>query len=43
MEDLGTSDSSVQEKIERIANKAAEKPGKTVKKFDKENSSLFTR
>jgi hypothetical protein len=35
--------SSTEKKIGQVAEKAAEKSAKTEQKFDKENSSLFTK
>ncbi|MGD0737006.1 MAG: hypothetical protein ABR976_17880 [Terracidiphilus sp.] len=41
-EDTAT-DATAQEKINRVANKAAEKSTKTVQHYDKENSVPFTK
>jgi hypothetical protein len=43
LEDETVSDPSTQEKIDRVAEKAAEKPAKTEQKFDKDNNNLFSK
>jgi hypothetical protein len=43
LEDQTVSDESSKTKIDRVAEKLAEKPAKTEQKFDKENSHLFTK
>jgi len=43
LEDEIVSDPSAQKRIERVADKAAQKPAKTEQKFDKENSSPFSK
>jgi len=37
------SDLKDQQKIDQVANRLAGKPAETEKKFDKENSNLFTK
>jgi hypothetical protein len=41
--DETASDATAEKKIDRVANKLAEKPAKTEQKFDKENSKLFSK
>jgi len=41
-EDTTTSNSSVEKKIEQIADKAAEKPAKTEQKYDKDHN-IFSK
>jgi hypothetical protein len=41
LEDETVSDASAQKRIDRVAEKAAEKPAKTVKKFEKDEK-IFT-
>jgi hypothetical protein len=43
LEDEVISEASTTEKIDHVAEKAAEKSAKTAQKFDKENSTLFSR
>ena len=43
LEDEIVSDASPQKKIDRVAEKAAEKSTKTEQKFDKDNSNLFSK
>jgi hypothetical protein len=43
LEDETAPDESVQEKVDRVADKLAGKPAKTEQKFDKENSNLFSK
>lgn len=43
LEDQTALDASKGRKIELVAEKAAEKPAKTEQKFDKVNSTLFTK
>jgi hypothetical protein len=43
VKDATVSYETAQEKIDRVANKLAAKPAKTEKKFDRENSGLFTK
>ena len=37
------SNETPQQRIDRVANELAVKPARTEKKFDKENSTLFTK
>jgi hypothetical protein len=43
LEDETVQGTSTEKKVELVAEKAAEKSTKIEQKFDKENSSLFTR
>ena len=43
VENETVNNSSSQKKIEKIADIAAEKPAKTEKKFDTDNSQLFSK
>jgi hypothetical protein len=43
LEDQTVQGTSTEKKVELVAEKAAEKSAKIEQKFDKENSSLFTR
>jgi hypothetical protein len=43
LEDETDSNLSAQKRIERVADKAAQKPAKTEQKFDKENSNPFSK
>jgi hypothetical protein len=43
LEDETVSNLSPKEKIERVADKAAEKPAKTEQKFDQDNSNPFSK
>jgi len=43
VEDETVSKSSAKQKIDRVAEAAAVKAAKTVQKYDKENSNLFTK
>jgi hypothetical protein len=43
VEDKTVSNETAQQKIDRVANELAVKPARTEKKFDKENSNLFTK
>ncbi len=42
-EDVKKTEIPVQKKIQHIADEAANKAAKTEKKYDKENSNLFTK
>jgi hypothetical protein len=42
-EDKTPLDTSTEKKIERVAEKAAEKSTKTVQQFDNDNSQLFSK
>ncbi len=43
VEDETVSTETPQQRIDRVANELAVKPARTEKKFDKENSNLFTK
>ena len=43
VEDETVSTETPQQKIERVANELAIKPAKTEKKFDEENSKMFSK
>jgi hypothetical protein len=43
VKDVTVSDLSPQKRIDRVADKAAEKPAKTEQRFDKDNSQLFSK
>ncbi|MGD0546432.1 MAG: hypothetical protein ABR991_01225 [Terracidiphilus sp.] len=43
LEDESVLDTSTGKKVELVAEKAAEKQAKAEQKFDKENSTLFTK
>ena len=43
LEEETVSNESAQKRIDRVAEKAAQKPAKTVQKYDKDNNNLFTR
>lgn len=43
VDDKTASDETAKQKIDRVADKLAEKPAKVEQKFDKENSTLFTK
>jgi hypothetical protein len=43
LEDETVSDASTEKKIDRVAEESAEKSTKTVQRFDKENSKLFSK
>jgi hypothetical protein len=42
-EDVKEPEIPVQKKVQHIADEAAKKAAKTVNKYDRENSSLFTK
>jgi hypothetical protein len=43
LEDETVSNISPEKRVERVADKAAEKPAKTQQKFDKDNNGLFSK
>jgi hypothetical protein len=43
LEDVVVSEGSTEKRIDHVAEKAAEKSAKTVQKFDKENSTIFSK
>jgi hypothetical protein len=43
LEDEVISEASTTEKIDHVAEKAAEKSAKTAQKYDKENSTIFSK
>ena len=43
VEEQTESELTAQQKIDQVANRLAGKPAETEKKFDKENSNLFTK
>jgi hypothetical protein len=43
VENETATDTSSKQKVQDIADKAAEKPAKTEKKFDKDNNQLFSK
>ena len=43
LEDQTVSTISAQKRVDRVADKAAEKPAKTEQKFDKDNTNLFSK
>ena len=43
LEDGTVSNPSAQKRIDRVAEKAAQKPAKREQRYDKDNNNLFTR
>jgi len=43
VKDETVTDKSAHERVERVADKAAEKSSKTAKDFDKDNSKIFNK
>ncbi len=43
VDDKTASDQTAKQRINRVADKLAEKPAKAEQKFDKENSTLFSK
>jgi hypothetical protein len=43
LEDETVSNTSAQERIDRVAEKAAQKPAKTEQHYDKDNNNLFSK
>ena len=43
VKDETASDETARQKIDRVADKLAKKPGQVEKKFDKENSVIFNK
>lgn len=43
LDDETISNATKQERVNNVANKAAEKPAKTEQHFDKKNSKLFSK